>query len=760
MWKMRVWVLLAAAALPGLMLLPVWRLAGLGAGEDDLLYYFPTRAFFHESIQGGHWPWLNPWTGLGRPFVADPQTAAWYPATWLFAGLDPLWAYPLSLWLHYGLALWGMYRLLRDWRLDRRAALFSGIVFAFCGFMLAHRAHLTMQYAGAWAPIVFWQLQRYTRSGDGRSLPKLAAAAFAVAMQCFAGHVQIALLTGIGALVFLLVAARPLSAQGAARSRRRTIVVRWLLVWVCAGGLFAVQWLPTIIYVRQCTRVDRSYLDFTENSWNPASLVGWVLPMVYGQRTPNFFAQPYWGPSHQVEQFAYVGILPLLLAAAGLRGGWRGDPRRRPWVVLGILGVLLALGRYGPICPILYALPGSNLFRVPARALLLLNLALAALAAITLHDMGPRLSPQAARIRATLVSWTRRWWLVALLLVFVPAAAIAAALPWMGATLRAAALASLAPWRPALWVPLVVAGTSLAVLGWVVRRWQRPGLLWLPLLVTGLDLGIIGWTLDVPSGVSSASQLITPADGEWMNTVRTSPHRLWVVTQRQDGTPGEYHDPVNKAVANTNMLRRIYTLQDYGPLQPRGVVERFGFHPWGESWRADALLADTGWTSRYNVGWILLCEPTWPPPEAATLVTTTADGYRLFRQPRASGWVTVEPASLPAAMRFERRGPSAFTVHVDTWAAEDGDNAARVIVSQLALPGWEARLAGQRLRVDRVDGVLMGVRIPTGARIAIDFAYEPPGWRVGLAMTLASLVVLGAVWMFGGRAEAGGRGRG
>ncbi len=75
MWRTRLLVALIILALPGLMLAPVWRLAGLGASEDDILYYFPARVFFHDTIASGAWPWWNPWTGLGRPFMADPQSA-------------------------------------------------------------------------------------------------------------------------------------------------------------------------------------------------------------------------------------------------------------------------------------------------------------------------------------------------------------------------------------------------------------------------------------------------------------------------------------------------------------------------------------------------------------------------------------------------------------------------------------------------------------------------------------------------------------
>jgi hypothetical protein len=774
---MRLVVVLAVVLLPGLMLAPVWHLAGLGAGEDDILYYFPARTFFHETIQAGQWPWLNPWTGLGRPFAADPQTAFWYPFTWLFALLPPLLAYPASLWLHYSLALWGMYRLLRLTPLSRTAALFGGIAFAFCGFMLAHRAHFTMQHAAAWAPWVLWALVRYARTPDteaGRhaSTQRLVTAAVVLALQCFAGHIQIAALTVAGALIWLLArgSATPTSPERKRRARRpRTrgggvsvwrAFSGWLIACICAAGLFAVQWLPTFDYLRLCTRVQRTYRDFVENSWHPTSAVDWLLPMLYGQRTPNFFDQPYWGTSHQVEQFAYAGILPLLLALLALRSGWRHDPRRRPWIVLGALGLLLALGQYGPLCPLLYWVPGSSLFRCPARALLLVNLAIAALAAVSLHDLGVALGKKRTRLRGLVTRWTARPFTVAFALVGVPLILVLIALPFLSAEPRAAALRVLRPWNPAIWVPLLTAVVSLGALAAVVRRGQRPHALGWLVVVSALDLAVIGWTIDVPAGPRNPEQLITPQQpAEWMEPVAQSSERLWVVTGRAHGNPGEYVQPVEKAVANTNMLRDIASLTDYGPLNPRAIAARFGFEPWGETRDAERLLADTAWMRLYNVGWVLLCDDYWPAPAGCDLAATTPEGWRLYRQSSAAGWTFFEDPAQPGAVHGVRSGPVALTIHVDSWPtkaraegqthpAGTAESGPRVIVSALHLPGWTARVNGRPVPLDVVDTCLLGVRVPPGTPADIQLAYFPPGLMAGAVISLACTAVL-AVFLIG-----------
>jgi hypothetical protein len=744
MRMMRLVVALCVVLLPGLMLAPVWRCAGLGAGEDDILYYFPARTFFHDTIQAGHWPWLNPWTGLGRPFVADPQAAFWYPTTWLFALLPPLEAYAASLWVHYSLALWGMYLLLRRMPLARHAALFGGITFAFCGFMLAHRAHFTMQHAAAWTPWVFWSLARL-RTARGNVLHGFALAALILALQCFAGHVQIVGLTMAGALLWLL-GSRPRRKRRARRAYDVRPLFGWLLAGCGAAGLFAIQWLPTYDYLQLCTRVQRTYKDFVENSWSPASAIDWVLPMFLGQRTPNFFDQPYWGPSHQVEQFAYAGLLPLGLALLALRRGWWQDARRRPWVVVGALGLLWALGKQGPICPLLYWLPGSSLFRCPARALLLVNLAVAALAAVTVHDLGAALGKKRSGLRTMTARWSAHPILGAVVLIGAPLVIVAATLPLATSAGRAAALHALRPWNNAVWVPMVIALVSLGTLAYVVRRGRgNAACAWLT-LVTALDLAVIGWTIDVPPGVRDARQLITPrAPAEWMDTVAESRHRLWVLTGRQGGRPGEYIQPVDKAVANTNILRGIASLTDYGPLNPRCMRARFGFEPWGETPAPAALLADTRWMRPYDVGWILVTDANLPEPADCDLVETTPAGWRLYQQPSAAGVAFFEDAAQPGAIRYARPGPAALTIDVDTWPTA-GDAKVpiwpRVIISQLLLPGWKARINERPAALEPADECLMAVRVPPGEAAKITLSYFPPKLTLGAAISALSAGLL------------------
>lgn len=790
-------------ALPALLLLPVWPLAGLGAGEDDVLYYYPARSFFHQEITAGRWPLMNPWTGLGRPVAADPQQALWYPGTWLFALLPPPAAYGLHLYGHYCLALLGTYRLLRSSGTGRPAALLGGIAFAFSGFLLAHRAHFAMQAAAAWTPWVFWRISGCVERGRWRDF---GWAVLACALQVLAGHVQVAALTALGTLVWLAARGSPFSAArtctsvfaaapgGAAEPQpagrggpgdspadrppplqrdgcsgvpKRVAALRWLGIWTAAGVLCAVQVLPTAAYLRACTRSERGFADFVENSWHPLAAVGWVLPLALGQRTPNFFEQPYWGPSHQCEQFTYAGILPLLLCAAGLRAGWRAL-QRRGWAVLLLFGLLLALGQYGPLCPPLYLLPGSSLFRVPARALLLVQLAVAALAAFSLDDLLRRVTPERVRLRAVLLRWTGSGLRTGVLLVAAPLALTALAALALPQPARGEVYAYLAPWRPAVLIPVLVIWLSLLALRYAVRHWSAPGArqtrsaariaaVFIALLAA--DLAVIGWSLDVPPPAqrellrySLGDYLARPERELWTAALRQAdaaqaavqpaPQRLWVVTRRHNGVPGQYVEPLTKAAANFNVLLGIASLTDYGPLQPRALARAFTFKPWGESEARDALLADTRWTAAFGVRWILLCEPDLSPPVSCELVLVTPGGLRLYRTPETH-WASVDGA----AIVYQQQDAGAFRTTVDTPVGAGG---SRLVVSQAAVPGWRACSDGQPLLLV-ADTPLLTVELPAGFAGAVEWRYTTPllvegAWISGAALLALLVLLLAPAW--------------
>ncbi len=713
--------LLLAGILPGLLLLPIWPLAGLGAGEDELLYYFPGRMLIQQLLSDGTLPWLNPWNGLDRPLLADPQAALFYPPTWLLLILPAAAAYAVTLWLHYSWAWFGMERLLATLRLDAPARCIGATAFAFGGFLLAHRTHLTMLQSAAWLPWVALCLLRYVERGRARDLLPLAIAA---ALQCYAGHVQVAALTALGTLVLVV---------GRAHGLRR-----WALGWLAAGGLFALQALPTWRFVQICTRTERGFADFIENAWHPLSAVGLLFPMFFGQRTPNWFSMPYWGPSHQVEQLVYPGLLVLALCA--LAWPLRKDADLRRWFTLLILALLTALGI---LCPLLYWLPGASLLRGPARAWILVQLAAAVIAAVVVHQLDGRRAPRVSALRSRGLSLSRRPLLLPVDIGLALLLASLLAYPLLSTERAAALMLAVRPWQPAFYWPVLVGALTLVALRMVLMRWQRPAWRWLLLGVLLLDLGLLGWTVDVPAGWRSHRAWLTSLEREtWLERVLPTRERVWVVTARHGHTPGEYIRPLDRGVANTNLLTPHANLTDYGPLQPAAYVAAFGFEPWGERKDPGPLLHDPLLLQQCNVGWILLCHDDLPAPLSARPILRTPGGLRLYRLPGARGEAFVEPADVPASVHVEHQAPHRMRVRVDGWTPLATDDPATLVISRLAQPGWSATINGRPTETGTWRNLLLAVSIPRGQLVDVTLRYDPPGLWSGVTITLLTLALL------------------
>jgi hypothetical protein len=155
--------------------------------------------------------------------------------------------------------------------------------------------------------------------------------------------------------------------------------------------LTAAQLLPTIELSALGLRSGGlSYNEVSSFSLRPLRLP-WTLLPTYGLTDlGQIFGVGY------TEFVGYIGVIGLLLAALG---GWKGrGPLRYSGLFLSVLGLFLALGRWNPAYYLLYKLvPGFDLFRVPARWLMLYTLGAALLSGLGLAYLIARLAPFFAR---------------------------------------------------------------------------------------------------------------------------------------------------------------------------------------------------------------------------------------------------------------------------------------------------------------------------------------------------------------------------
>jgi uncharacterized membrane protein YfhO len=79
-----------------------------------------------------------------------------------------------------------------------------------------------------------------------------------------------------------------------------------------------------------------------------------------------------------------------------------------------------------------------------------------------------------------------------------------------------------------------------------------------------------------------------------------------------------------------------------------------------------------------------------------------------------------------------------------------------LVLTDTYFPGWQAEVDGKPADIHRVDYLFRGVRVPPGAA-NVTFSYQPTSYRLGLVISIATLlVILGTAvigWRRRGRPE-------
>lgn len=500
-----------------LLLLPalfLWKLTLAGrilVGLDPFNFFYPYHDAVARAVAAGQLPEWNPMLFGGVPFLADSQAQFFYPLSWLFLPLSApqalIWGITLHLaWCALGTYVWARQGLL----MGRSGAWVAGAVMVLGGYLGAQIEHVNQLQAASWLP---WMLLGYEwgrglpQRGDAPADAKIKAisserrlwgvllGAVALTMSFLAGHTQ----TTFISLVMLGLWALYSAVRDDERTRSDVLTVQrsgltpaivaaaWrnflsvnlvpLVMIVLAGALLAsIQLIPT----QQLSTLSQrsgglSFESTVSFSFDPRILPRAMLP-TFGEDV------------HLLSEYvAWIGFLPLTLALIGafaplLVGGASSKRPTRAARDFGLLasgtGLFLSFGLFNPVYWLLWRIvPGFDLFRAPARWLLLWAFGAAVLAGVGLEwwqahaKEGLRLTQLPARLWSLL---RQRRGLIGLIigLLFLAALLILGAWPplavlpwWFGALgLTLIALVARWIWRSSFPIPYSLLVASLIVL--------------------------------------------------------------------------------------------------------------------------------------------------------------------------------------------------------------------------------------------------------------------------------------------------------
>jgi hypothetical protein len=351
-------------------------------GSDFSSYFRPVLAFVQDHVKRhGELPFWNPYLFSGTPMIGNIQACLFYPLSFLYYLMPTDIAYGYSTLLHFVLGLAFMYLFMRSLGVKRVGCALSGIVFILNGYLMAHlfAGHLSLVQNYIWIPLIFFFLNRFVQ---GARLWDALWAGLTLGVQILGGFPQIAFYTILASSLLILV--------GGVFARKREqrspfkLGAGWSLFVLTGFALAAIQVLPTYEFTTLSTRGGGiSYEMATYESLHPAELLAFVLPDLFGNATDGTYwrGREFW---HFWESCGYVGLLPLFfLFVRGPQFSWvrvfAGS--------LILISLFLALGKYNPLYPLVYRLPGFSSFRLPVQILFLYVTGVAILSGLGLSRM-------------------------------------------------------------------------------------------------------------------------------------------------------------------------------------------------------------------------------------------------------------------------------------------------------------------------------------------------------------------------------------
>ena len=362
----------------GLCLLFFWRIVTPNLADraafpkgDFVEQFYPSFFYKAQALTQGRLPLWNPYVYGGHPFLADIQSAVFYPITLVTIALTSrggpsIFALEVEAIFHFFLASVFTYFLAKRLVKGRFGAMVAALVFTYAGYLTSYPSQqLSILEVQVWLPLVLLLADMALEASDTRQrLGLLALGSMALAFSTLAGHPMSSMYVIYTLIAYFLYKGYwQIRAQRLALwSRPAGALLGQFALFLALGlGLAAVQLVPTYEFTRLSTRAVLSY-KAAEWGFPLKDVVQVLLPGLVSQYSPM-----------------YLGILPLILAALGLLRG----PRRwiAFWVVLGGTALLLSFGGH----TFLYgffrqAIPGISIFRNQERAIFLFSFAASLLA--------------------------------------------------------------------------------------------------------------------------------------------------------------------------------------------------------------------------------------------------------------------------------------------------------------------------------------------------------------------------------------------
>jgi len=682
--------------------LPDLRGAARGWSGDFIDYYLPNAEYAGARLAQGQIPLWNPHHSAGGPFLATLQAGVLYPPNLLHAWMPAQTAFLVLAVLHVGLAALLAGGLAGALGAGRWGSAVAGLAYATSLQVVGTIWSPATHYAAAWAPGVFWAVDRSLEHPVPARAAVLAAA------------IGLALLSGwpyTFAMVTLASAIYTAAILGTRAVRTRQLPWRPILTLAVGGilGLMlaAPQMLPSMELVGRSCRALGALVEaqaiFVGKPHSPQSFFTDLFARGYTDGVP--------------------GALSLLLAPLALVLPGRGRGRVAVLLGIGLLALATSWPAHAPLYGWLREVPVLGDFRFPYKYRLVLTLALAVAAGVgTTHlqhalARWPRVALAAGAVAWGLTFATGAWPVWSMIQPF--ARSLPEPVSLAEELSRAGTDAAIAPGGRIYWPSR----------GDRQRVWRES------YAIHDLE----------PLSLARSAQLIT-----YFETGRP----LTIFTR--GSTPRRKHSREGPAAPFSGRMvlprsgdrARILDLfsvgtvvgePDYGWLEQRyrrvsppdasvAVYEKP--HAMPRVYRVARAVA----------------EPAGLPRAVRLLAEESFDPWRVVMvdevPPRLRGRGPFPAAADPDDTRLLVYEPERVVIR------SQGEAPGLVVLTDAHYPGWEATLDGEPVRILRANLDFRAVVVPAGVH-EIEMRYRPGSFRTGILLAGLSVLACGGAGILG-----------
>lgn len=719
-----------------------------------ILQFIPWRVFLLNSIQQGVIPLWNNLNGFGAPFIANYQSAAFYPPSWILAIF--YWLGDVG-WLAYGFTLLtiahlllaglGMVFFLRRLGLSTFAQNIGGLVFSLSGFMIYRTGFYSMIWTAAWLPWLLFAFTPNQRNEKGTWLPNIQGVIF-ISMLLLAGHAQLAFYSLV--LTTSWVGYHAISLRRVHDSL--LYIVSYSLTIILAAGISSIQLIPTAELLLNSQRA----IEVGFDSGMDYSFWGWHF---LNFLNPGWFGSPatanYWGYGNAWEDAVYVGVLPLVLCLVAVKHVLHKSRFQGILICLYacvILAVLLALGKFTPIYLWLYShIPTFSMFQSPARWMFITTFCISIIAALGSEFF-------------TRPSGRLRYWL--------NLSAMGAAAIGIGALLG---LLVLPRFEPTIFKSILSFSAILFIclLAWIylpVESKARNFFITGVIALLSIDLIIAAWGFQPVVDMATLQKLTRDTQSSGVMYVDSS-SEYWMKFRRffrfLDFRPvEELSDIANTGLPNLNLLTSSKSANNFDPLVPEGydqlmhklqmldldtqyaVLSRLGVNKFisanngTPSGLSEKSLPETGVIYWSNcVKSVVNKEQAWDALIHSDKSMVIIEG--VIEESLSNCSISESAVSI----KSETTG----NISINSNSSQPG----WLVFRQTLYPGWKVSIDGKQASYYPADYLFMAVELPAGEHEVIWY-YDPISYKIGGLVTLLSIIVLLYFWTFNNSREKNG----